>query len=372
MNFQKSWNYVTIAFVCGFLVPGNLRGADQNWQREWDQVVQAAKKEGKVVVSGPTGAGARKAMTEGFRVKFPEIEVDFTGLQAREASMRVTEERRFGRKLRDVHVGGGSTSLTLKKAGAFAEFRRALILPEVRNDEYWHGGFDFGFLDNEDKFVFAFNGNLEVTAWVNRASISATELSSPKQLIDPKFKGKMVMDDPRSAGPGLNRLTSLLKAYGEDYVQKLLADQSIVFIRNYRQGAEWLVRGRYPVSIAVSPKHLEEFLNQGLGKELEMLMAPEVATLTAGSGYLSFMEGSPHPNAAKVYINWFLTKDSQQIWAQLTANNSRRKDVNPGDPPTFPKPELLKQYIKHSEEFEDVAKRARAMAVALIGEKKSN
>jgi iron(III) transport system substrate-binding protein len=360
---------VVIVLVYGVVLPGNLQGADQSWQREWNQVVQAAKKEGRVVVSGPTGAAARKAMAENFMTKFPEIEVDFTGLQAREASVRVMEERRFGQKLRDVHVGGGSTSLTLKKAGAFEEFRRALILPEVKGDAYWHGGFDFGFLDNEGKYVFAFNGNLEVTAWVNRASIPSAELAGPRQLIDPKFKGKMVMDDPRSAGPGLNRLASLLKGYGEDYVKRLLAEQNVVFIRNYRQGAEWLVRGRYPISIAVSPKHLEEFLNQGLGKDLEMLTAPEVATLTAGSGYLSLMEGAPHPNAAKVYINWFLTKAPQQVWAELTANNSRRKDVSPGDPPTFPKPELLKQYIKHSEELEGVANKARAMAAALINKK---
>jgi iron(III) transport system substrate-binding protein len=371
MNTEKLlWNLTVIALLVWYSLPGDLKAADQSWQREWNQVVQAAKKEGRVVVSGPTGAAARKAMTEDFMANFREIEVDFTGLQAREASVRVMEERRFGRKLRDVHVGGGSTSLTLKKAGAFEEFSRALILPEVKGDDYWHGGFDFGFLDNERKYVFAFNGNLEVTGWVNRASIPSTELNNPRQLIDPKFKGKMVMDDPRSAGPGLNRLASLLKGYGEDYVRRLLADQSVVFIRNYRQGAEWLVRGRYPIAIAVSPKHLEEFLDQGLGKELEMIVSPEVATLTAGSGYLSLMEGAPHPNAAKVYINWFLAKAPQDTWAKLTANNSRRKDVSPADPPNFPKPELLKQYIKHSEEFESVANKARAMAVALIGEKK--
>jgi ABC-type Fe3+ transport system substrate-binding protein len=53
----------------------------------------------------------------------------------------------------------------------------------------------------------------------------------------------------------------------------------------------------------------------------------EPGTLTTGSGHVAFFQKAPHPNAARVYINWLLSRDGQTVWQKFTGNNSLRTDI---------------------------------------------
>jgi iron(III) transport system substrate-binding protein len=160
----------------------------------------------------------------------------------------------------------------------------------------------------------------------------------------------------------------LLHAYGESFAKKLITEQQVVFIRNYPQLAEWVVRGRYPIAIGPTPVQVERFFEQGLGRDLEMLNSPETTVITAEAGNISLIEGAPHSNAATVFINWFLAKNAQQAWNDATANNSRRTDVTPGDKASFPNPERLRDYMLDNEEFRvGLVEKARRLAKAWIG-----
>jgi iron(III) transport system substrate-binding protein len=334
---------------------------------EWEQTVAAARAEGKVVVAGPVGEAYRSVMRE-FEAKYPEISLEFTGMSGRDLGPRVLTERQAGQRLWDVHVGGtGTMYMTLKPAGVLAELRPTFLLPEVRDDASWHGGVDYGFADVEKKYVYAFLANFTAPVHVNRTSIPVRELSSPRQLIDPKFKGKIVMEDPRAQGAGSRQLASLMSGYGEDFVRTLLLDQEVVVTRNIRQLVEWVVRGRYPIGVgSITAGNLEEFIAQGLGKDIEHVQAPEVQVLAAGWGGLGVVDGAPHPNAAKVYINWLLSKRGQETWVDITNDNSRRKDVAPGDPSSFPDPTRLSEYQKNDESWEETRRRATELAESLI------
>jgi ABC-type Fe3+ transport system substrate-binding protein len=79
---------------------------------------------------------------------------------------------------------------------------------------------------------------------------------------------------------------------------------------------------------------IQEFQDGGLGKGLVGLDIPDLAHTNGHSVFL--VNNAPHPNAAKVFINWLLTKEGQTAWITNTQTNSRRKDVPPGDPSTFP------------------------------------
>ncbi len=342
---RLSLNLVIVLTSMAFILGGTRASA-----QEWKQVLAMAKKEGKVVVTGPTGANARSVLKDGFQSKYSEIEVDYTGVPGRSITPRIMMERRVGRKLWDIWFGGGGSSMALKAKGGLQNLRPALILPEVKGGKYWYGGLDFSFIDKEQKYIFAFSGYLQPQGFVNRSRIPSSQLSSARQLLDPKFRGKIAMHDPRRGGPGSSRLTALMMAYGQEFIKKLLTEQKVVFSRNFRQVAEWVVRGRYPIVIGPSPTHLQGFWAQGLGKAVEILPSePEV--FTAGVGHVGLIEGAPHQNAAKVYINWLLSKNGQELYAKATANNSRRTDIDPVHPETFPKPELLKQYIRQDEAF---------------------
>ncbi len=318
--------------------------------QEWKQVLAAAKKEGKVVVAGVTGASARSVLKDAFQSRYPEIRVEYTGLPGRSITPRIMMERRVGKKLWDIWFGGGGSSIALKNEGALQNLRPALILPEVKDDKYWYGGHDFSFIDKEKKYLFAFSGYLQPQAFVNRSSLPSSQISSTRQLIDPKFKGKIAINDPRRGGPGVTRVTALRLIYGLEFTKKLLTKQDAVFNRNYRQTAEWVVRGRYPIVVGSSRMHVQEFWAQGLAKDVVTLPS-EAEIMGSGTGHVGLIEGTPHPNAAKVYLNWLLSKNAQELYAKATSVNSRRSDLDPIHPPTFPKPELLNQYLRQDEAF---------------------
>ncbi len=134
-------------------------------------------------------------------------------------------------------------------------------------------------------------------------------------------------------------------AYGDDIVKKLWVDQQVVLGRENRQMTEQMVRGRYAIGIgAVTDNILSEFLAQGLGKNLKHLELDNVEQVSGGGDVVQMVNRAPHPNAAKLFINWLLTKEGSTIWSKYAETNSRRTDVPPFDPAQQPTPG--KKYIQ--------------------------
>jgi ABC-type Fe3+ transport system substrate-binding protein len=138
-------------------------------------------------------------------------------------------------------------------------------------------------------------------------------------------------------------------ANGEDLVRKLLGQQEVVVTRDARQQAEWVVRGRYPIGVGVVPRELQLFRQQGLGLNVQPLKEP--VTMRASSGGIMLFNQAPHPNAAKVFINWLLTKRVQmQVTEKLQEYNSARLDVPPVQPQGWPDPARLSEYVNTQNE----------------------
>jgi iron(III) transport system substrate-binding protein len=157
------------------------------------------------------------------------------------------------------------------------------------------------------------------------------ELKGFTALLDPKWKGKLLLPDVRVMGDAFWPMTSARLALGDDIIKKLFVDQEPVLSRDTRQMAEFMVRGRYPLGLGINPLLLGQFQRQGLGKNLKLLHFPELDTVNFSST-LWLVNRAPHPNAARVFINWLLTKDAQILWAKDVETNSRRVGVEPGNP----------------------------------------
>ncbi|TMA64761.1 MAG: hypothetical protein E6J73_06500 [Deltaproteobacteria bacterium] len=80
---------VLIALV--FVSSAIAYGASVN-DPAWEKIVGAGKKEAKVVVFGPPGADVRDAYTIGFQKKYPEIDVDFNGMQGAQVAPKLLAE----------------------------------------------------------------------------------------------------------------------------------------------------------------------------------------------------------------------------------------------------------------------------------------
>ncbi len=313
------------------------------WQVDWEQTVAAAKREGRLVVSAPVGDIWRRALMA-FQDDYPEIALELTGFNSRDFWPRVRQERAAGQYLWDLRIGGPDPNVFAGiREGLLDPVRPLLVLPEVLDDSQWLQGLDGGFFDNEGQYLLSFFAYTTAPAEVNREFVSAAELRSDSELLDPRWRGRISIQSPRG-GSGLLQLSVLLVAYGEDYVRDLLTRQEPVITEDSRQQAEWLVRGRYPIAIGTANAQLLRFQRQGLGQRVESLDG-KYQGITSGVGGIQLLSRRPHPNAAKVFVNWILTARVQERLAKETELNSRRLDVPPGDPARLPDPHRLDQYV---------------------------
>jgi ABC-type Fe3+ transport system substrate-binding protein len=328
----------------------------------WDDVVKAANAEGEVAVHGGPGEMFRHILVDGFRAAFPQIKVNFNGLSGRDAIPKIVREREVGIYSLDVYNGGTSSILqSLKPIGAFEPLRAAFILPEVLDDKAWLGGLDGAWIDQEKKYVFGFEATVTPMLSVNWDVIPRDKLKTYDDLFRPEFAGKIVWDDPRLPGQGISTAQRFLVNFGADWLKRLFAEQKIAYIANPRQLAEWVVSGKYPIGIGLAPQELKIFQQHGLGKNVSDFLVPlEHPSLEYGYGTVSMLSHAPHPNAAKLYINWLLSKAGQNEWIK-TSENSRRLDVPIATAETAAQPGVV--YVGEQNE-ENLPTRQQAGAIA--------
>jgi len=304
---------------------------------EWDEAVKAAKKEGRVSVKGPPGAKVRRALTSGFQKAFPGIRVEYGGGRGGELAAKIIRERRAGIYTTDVWIGGFGTQLSLlRPQGVQDPIRPALILPEVKDPKNWRDN-RLEFADNDGKYAFVFVNQSGTILAYNTELVKAKDVpKSLKELLDPKWKGKIIASDPTASGPGRATFTWLYKNEGPEYI-RALGKQKIVFTRDRRSQADQIARGSYLLGIAVSNVDAKPFIDAGA--PLQMVWnVKEGSYASASYGGLALVNRAPHPNAAKVYINWVLGKEGQTLLANAAGWVSRRRDVPALDPAMELKP----------------------------------
>ena len=346
MKFSR-W---TLALALLGLVLANEAPA-QTKPKEWDALVAAAEKEGQLAIAGPPGETYRFALVDWFQKKFPKIKVEYNGASGRDQVPRITRERQSGIYNWDIYIGGPTSPLgALKPIGAFDPLPPELVLAEATDNAKWHDGFRSGFMDAEDRLYYAFDGTASDVVYVNADIVAPAEIKSFKDLASPKWSGKIVWEDPRQEGSGLNSALLFQLTYGEAFIRKLLAEQKIVFTRDRRQLTEWVVRGRYPIAISLPSDQLKIFLEKGLGKNIKVVDDPHfVQSINPGFGAFGLLNRRPHPSAAKLYVNLLLTKEGQTSWVTNGGGrNSRRNDVPLGDPEFAIKPGV--KYVQSQSE----------------------
>lgn len=306
----------------------------------WETIVANAKKEGEVAVHGMPGKSYYAAMVTAFNKYYPDIKVKFSSAAGSSQVPKVLRERQAGIYEWDVWLGGSSSALgPLKQAGFFQPLR-PILRPEITADDKWIGGFDDGWLDSEKKIFYAYDGTIQNPVMVNWDFVKKDAIKNLSDLAKPEFAGKIVFHDPRVAGPGIGTAQTLLHNVGKDGLVAILKN-NVTYTNSARQLMEWLVRGRYPIGLAYDHQELDQFRDQGLGKNIKPLDDHIYKTrqITPGYGNLGLVDKAPHPNAAAVYINWLLSKEGQEEWVKVP-RTSRRTDVVPPVPELAPKPGL--------------------------------
>lgn len=299
----------------------------------FSQVVSAAEGEGKLVLAGPVIQPYREALQQ-FSQAYPKIALEYNAVTSPTFDARISSEHRARRNVTDVVVLGFSGAAFSQQipGGWFDPVRPLIVDPDVLDDSHWLGGFESGFLDQKKQYLYAFQAGKQNNLHIDRKAVPEAALSKLTDLLDPKWRGKIAILDPRERGSG-HLVTLLIKVLGEDKARAFLVDQKPVIASSNRQLSDWIAQGAYPITSGLSPSEIAELQKQGLAKTVHALeLPPEQTAWTPGWGALGLLHGAPHPNAAKVFVNWLLSKQAQTEWSRRGLVNSRRKDVTPGLP----------------------------------------
>jgi ABC-type Fe3+ transport system substrate-binding protein len=295
------------------------------WQAEWDKAVEAAKKEGKVVVSVPASAELRKGLEEGFKRRFG-IEVEAVAARGAAIVRKIIEESRAGVRYFDIHIGGSESVVTgLLPEGILEPVEPWLILPEVKDPKQWWGGHIW--VDNAKRYVYGFQAYQTVTLWYNSDLMKAEEVLSFDDLLNPKLKGKIGFLDPRTPGSGASMWSYLREIKGEEFLKKLVG-QKLVLSRDQRLLAENLAKGKINLVVGVTYYSLLPFFKAGLPVKPLSSTPREGLYVSGGSGHLTIIKNPPNPNAAKLFVNWLLSKEGQEIFSKSLGQATRRLDVD--------------------------------------------
>lgn len=323
-------------------------------QAEWDQVLAAAKKEGKVSVIGPVGPDRRDILTEPFQKKYG-ITVEYLADRGSGIGPKITAERGAQRYNWDIVVTGTTTALTaLIPLGALDPMDQALILPEVKDPKVWRGG-AIEYSDPGHRMI-VMTPSQRGTLFVNPNTIKPGDIKSYKDLLDPKYKGKIIADDGRFAGPGQATFTFfyLHPDLGPNFI-RALAKQELTISRDYVQEIDSVAKGRHLVLIGVSDIAAEERKEKGIPIDIiNPRLLKEGSDVSPGSGGVSMFNKAPNPNAAKVYLNWLLSKDGQTGFARVNGYISARLDVPTDHSPwRVPIPGAIKTYTPQAMEVKE-------------------
>jgi len=342
---HRAWRYILTMLSVAFLVVGPEvtpikdspakaqaveRAPAAGTNQTWDSLVAAAKKEGMVVMySAALTSQVRVALTQAFKAKYGiNLEVSPFS-RTSELVAKVQAEQRAGLYNVDVY-GAGSNGMMqlLKPAGLLGALEPMLILPEVTDGKNWSTG-KVPFVDKDKTFM----GMTAVPlggAIYNTTLIKKGEIAYYKDLLKPQYKGKITINDPTTTGAGGDFFLHLTVNIWDldqarDYLRQLVVQQEAVIERDNRIHTESVARGKYAIGLAPNDSNLSALLDQGA--PIDMAFFKEGVRLGYAASVIGMPVKSSHPNAAKLFVNWLLSKEGATVFSKVYGSPSLRNDV---------------------------------------------
>ncbi len=258
----------------------------------------AAKQEGKLVLYGVGTPDLYEPIRAGFVSRFPGIELQGVDQRGRDSREKIVAEQQSKNYVADVVISGTDTQAELVSLGLTEAYQPAEIGNAIPG------------------LVPAGGAMSPRTLTIFTIAINTTlvppdqEPKSWQDVLDPKWRGKLAMDDPRGSGPGGTILSGIDYVFGQDIEQKL-ADQKPFFAT--QAGPIWTALNRGEYAIFLSGGHPDLISNRKAGAPGKQSRPVEGVGLTPIGQ--SLLKNAPHPNAAKLWIEWSLSEEGQSLLA---------------------------------------------------------
>jgi iron(III) transport system substrate-binding protein len=355
MNWTKLFHPLTTSALFYFLILAAISGAvyaaaptktappaSADFEAEWSKLIAAAKQEGTVAIaSGGAPSRQYRPVVEAFQKKFG-VRVELSTGNATDTVNRILAERKAGKHTMDVAlISSRESNQRLLPSESIIPLNPLLIHPEVLDASAWYRGKHW-YADKASGYVFIYHVSKEdkYETWYNSDKIKEAEIASIKKqtdFFDPRWKGKIAgqgMGDPSG-------IRQMIDSYfepdrGQEWVRTYLLNAGVTFSDDRRILETWLVGGRFPLyAVATGSEELIGLAKKGVPIKQIFLPKQQGVIRAGGSGCcISAFANAPHHNAAKLFINWFLSKEAQTLTHTMIPNldrSSLRNDIPPGE-----------------------------------------
>lgn len=305
---------------------------------DWDQMVAAAQKEGKVVVSGPPTPDSRIKVPAAFKQRFG-IDVEYLAGNTSQLAARVESERAAGQYTIDVSLGGPDTVYATFLANKWLEpLKPVLTLPDVVDPNVWPVGGPW-FRDPAGETSLQIFSTITPIGYINTDLVSPDEVKTTDDLLNPRWKGKIASYDPSVNGGGLIYGSVLYVTRGPEFAKQLFQGQQLAYTRDYQQIADWIAHGTYPIGFGATPSYMAAY--EGAASIQQVVLSDIKTIVSGGFSVVSLWNKAPHPNAARVFANWIASKEGTSVYSQSEAAAPVRTDIDASawlDKTLIPKP----------------------------------
>jgi ABC-type Fe3+ transport system substrate-binding protein len=358
------------------------------FQTEWDALAAAAKKEGKLIIAaGRSGARDLRPVWEVFQEKF-DIEVIISGGANQDTTDRILAEQSAGRYDVDLISADPLRGAQILAGGGLQPIEPFFTHPEVLDKSGWYLG-DYTWGDGDSKYFFVYSATVsrrnQVNAGYNTDMVPQEDVDAIKvdrDFLKPefvaKYKGLVTMYPPPPYGTGGGAYYSLTvhPDLGQQFLVDMMNAFDVEFIADARVAADAVAQGAFAWSFlgAITTQNLHAMDKEGLPvKRFRKNMPLQSPSLSGGSSASQIMIPiqQPHPNAAKLGLNWFLSVEGQSTANNLAATRegstprpSLRDDVDLGktDPDDRRDPGVVYRCVECDPSEVDAAEEAYVFA----------
>lgn len=294
----------------------------------WDEILAAARNEGSLVaVLGGSASRNYRPIFKNFEDKFGIRTVVSSGGGSKQAD-RLLAERRAGKSEVDVIMAGGTTAVTrLVPNGVLDPIAPVLFRPDVVDTSHWFKGKHL-YSDPEEKYVLAFSGTADAAPIVVRFNTEklpieeASKIGSVWKFLDKRFAGQIAALPPTIAGAGGTYFVAMIHPdLGEKYLRRFYDPElKVTFTEDFRQIADGVAKGKYALAMFVGSagRDIDNLGKKGLPVanfssvlKGRLLKERPVVGGSGASNNIMVANQRPHPNATKLFVNWFLSKEGQ-------------------------------------------------------------
>jgi iron(III) transport system substrate-binding protein len=276
------------------------------------ELIEAAKKEGKLVWYTATDVQVSEKAARAFEAKYPGIKVQVERSGSERVFQRISQE--YGSRIHNADVIETSDAvhfLLFKKQG----WTQQAVPADVA--KHWPKE-----VRDADGHYAAYRSHLSVIAYNTRQVKKEEAPKSHADLLDPKWRGKIVKAHPGYSGTIMTGTHVLSEALGWDFFEKL-GKQRVMQVQSSTEPPKKLAQGERPVM--ADGNEYNAFTMKEEGLPIEVVYATEGSPIAIG--HAALLKNAPNPNAAKLFYAWMFTKEAQQLISDVGGLRSFHPEV---------------------------------------------